>query len=60
VFDRETKFEVTEAAAARFVAAVDRAGEQEFKIAPAAPAPAPKSFAPRDTGPRKFNRKKAS
>ncbi len=46
VFDRETKFEIAEAAAPRFAAAVDRAGEQEFTIAPAGAAPAPRVFAP--------------
>jgi ATP-dependent RNA helicase DeaD len=59
VFDRETKFEIANDAASRFIAAVERGGEQDFKIAPAAPAPAPKSFAPRDGAPRKFGRKKA-
>ena len=64
VFDRETKFEVAEAAAGRFAAAIDRAGEQEFKIAPAGAAPAPRSFPAREGGgreggPRKFSRKKA-
>ena len=61
VFDRETKFEIADEAASRFVAAMERGGETDFKIAPAAPAPAPKSFAPREgTAPRKFGRKKAS
>ena len=61
VFDRETKFEISDAAAARFVAAVEKGGETDFKIAPAAPAPAPKAFTPREgAAPRKFGRKKAS
>ena len=61
VFDRETKFEIADAAAARFVAAVDKAGAQDFTIAPAAPAPPPKIFTPREgAAPRKFGRKKAS
>ena len=54
VFDRETKFEIVDAAAARFAAAIDRAGEQEFKIAPAGAAPAPKAF---PTQKRPFKRK---
>ena len=69
VFDRETKFEIVEPAAERFAAAVDRATDLEFKIAPAGAAPPPRSFAPHGAGPRgakpyaagprKFNRKKA-
>ncbi len=43
VFDRETKFEITEAAATRFAAAVDRAGQLEFQIAPAGAAPPPRA-----------------
>ncbi len=46
VFDRETKFEISEAAAGRFAAAVDRAGPQEFQIAPAGAAPPARKFTP--------------
>jgi ATP-dependent RNA helicase DeaD len=64
VFDRETKFEVADAAAARFAAAIDRAGETEFRIAPAGAAPAPRAFPPQGAGhgagPRKFGRKKTA
>jgi ATP-dependent RNA helicase DeaD len=49
VFDRETKFEVAQEAADRFMAAIARAGDAEFKIAPGSAAPAPRVFA----GPRK-------
>ncbi len=63
LFDRESKFEIAEAAVARFTAAIDRAGEQEYKISPAGAAPAPRTFpshegAPREGAPRKFNRKR--
>ena len=59
VFDRETKFEVADEAAARFAAAVDRAGDQEHRISPAGAAPPPRSFPKAEAGPRKFNRRKA-
>lgn len=50
VFDKETKFEIVEAAAARFAAAVDKAGETDYTISPAGAAPAPRSFPPREGG----------
>jgi len=53
VFDRETKFEVAQEAAERFLAAVERAGPQEFLIATASPAPPA-----RPAGPRPFTSKK--
>jgi ATP-dependent RNA helicase DeaD len=65
VFDRETKFEIVDAAAARFAAAVDRSTEKEFQISPAGAAPPPKAFVPRGPmtpragAPKKYGRKKA-
>ncbi len=60
VFDRETKFEIVEAAAIRFAAAVDRAGPQEFQISPAGAAPPPRTFNPHEGGgPKKYGRRKA-
>ena len=51
IFDRETKFEITTAAAPRFAAALAAAGAEAIRIEPAG-APGPKTDAERDARPR--------